>query len=252
MRKWTSINAAGHDTPLIEIVSATRGNAKSFWETSALGLTLTRLSKDGRVTSRIAVENSEGLPEIYNSRIETEDGAEILVFVHDDVWIDDFFLADRLSDGLARFDVIGVAGNRRRVPGQPSWAFRDRIDGSFVWDRPHLSGYIGHGERPFQGYASLLGPTPSRCELLDGLFLAARKSTLRERGVKFDTRFDFHFYDMDFCRGAAAAGLSMGTWPISLTHQSQGSLGSPHWLENYRRYLDKWEEPATHPAWALP
>ena len=43
--------------------------------------------------------------------------------VHDDdVWIDDIFFSQRISEGLQTFDAIGVAGNRRRVRNQPAWA----------------------------------------------------------------------------------------------------------------------------------
>jgi GT2 family glycosyltransferase len=74
---------------------------------------------------------------------------------------------------------------------------------------------------------------------MDGVLLAARKRTLVEKSVFFDPRFDFHFYDMDFCRTATARGLAIGTWPIAITHQSEGTLDSI-WLGRYRSYLEKW------------
>jgi GT2 family glycosyltransferase len=98
---------------------------------------------------------------------------------------------------------------------------------------------VGHGPNAF-GAVSYFGPTPADCELLDGLFIAANASALRERGVKFDERFDFHFYDMDFCRSTRAVGLRLGTWPICLSHQSVGALGTPGWSRNYAAYLNKW------------
>ena len=88
---------------------------------------------------------------------------------------------------------------------------------------------------------SFYGPTPVPCELLDGVFLAARKSTLLDSGVRFDPRFNFHFYDMDFCRSARQAGLTLGTWPIVLTHKSPGNFG-PDWHHGLTIYLEKWGE----------
>jgi len=44
----------------------------------------------------------------------------ILVFVHDDVHLLDFYWPTRLFNGLAKFDIIGLAGNRRRVERQPA------------------------------------------------------------------------------------------------------------------------------------
>jgi len=224
---------------MIEIVSATRLSETDFWKKSALGLSLRRLGHDARLLARPTFENSRGLPDIYNARILAPESHDLLVFIHDDVWIDDHFFADRVFDGLQNYDVIGVAGNRRRVPGQPAWAF---VDTRFVWDeKANLTGAVAHGSRPF-GRISFFGPTPSDCEFLDGVFLAARKPALAAARVLFDPRFDFHFYDMDFCRSARQQGLRLGTWPICLTHQSVGAMGSEGWKEMYRQYVEKWND----------
>ena len=223
---------------MIEIVSATRLGESDFWERSPLGLSLRRLAHDVRLIPRVAFANTRGLPEIFNARILSPDLADILVFVHDDVWIDDYFLGDRVTAGCAAFDVIGVAGNRRRVTNQPAWAF---VDSKFTWDeKRYLSGSVAHGTHPF-GNVSFFGPVPAECALLDGVFLAARKGSLALKGVLFDPLFDFHFYDMDFCRSAGAKGLRLGTWPVCLTHQSGGAFGTPKWNEKYSLYLKKWE-----------
>ncbi|NTV99117.1 MAG: hypothetical protein HGA70_08135, partial [Chlorobiaceae bacterium] len=96
-------------------------------------------------------------------------------------------------------------------------------------------------KHPF-GLVSNYGAVPAECELLDGVLLAAKKSVLTASGCLFDEGFDFHFYDMDFCRTARAKSLKLGTWPVSLTHQSGGNFGTEKWLESYRNYLDKWGE----------
>jgi len=224
---------------MIEIVSATRLSETEFWTKTALGLSLQRLKQDGRMAVYLAYANRSGLPEVYNSRIRAANEHDYLLFVHDDVWLDDFFLVDRLIEGLRIYDVLGVAGNRRRVSNQPAWAF---IDDNFTWDSgQNLTGRIAHGPKPF-GDVSHFGEVPAECELLDGVLLASRKSTLTAKGVFFDPRFDFHFYDMDFCRTARKSGLRLGTWPICITHQSGGPFGTESWAEGYRRYIDKWKE----------
>lgn len=223
---------------MIEIISATRLSESEFWNKAALGISLRRLAQDTRLVAHIAFENQRGLPDVFNARINTPEGHEILVFIHDDVWIDDYFLADRVINGLKTFDVIGVAGNRRRVQNQPAWAF---IDNKLTWDTNiNLSGRIAHGSHPF-GAISVFGAVPAECELLDGVFLAVQKSRLKAAKVQFDPRFDFHFYDMDFCRSARKNGLRLGTWPICLTHQSGGAFGNPRWNEKYRLYQEKWK-----------
>lgn len=222
---------------MIEIISATRLSESDFWSKSALGISLRRLGYDGRLVARVSFLNLRGLPEIYNAGISAESNNDILVFIHDDVWIDDYYLSDRIIEGLRTYDVIGVAGNRRKVQQQPAWAF---LDTKFNWDdRANLTGAVAHGKSPF-GPISFFGPVPADCELLDGLFLAAKKTVLTANGVLFDPRFDFHFYDMDFCRNARQRGLRLGTWPICLTHQSGGAFGTKKWSEMYRAYIEKW------------
>ena len=71
--------------------------------------------------------------------------------------------------------MIGVAGNRRRRPGQPSWSF---VDTNFNWEEPgYVSGCVAHGPQPF-GKVAAWGPVPAECELMDGVFLAAKSDTL--------------------------------------------------------------------------
>jgi hypothetical protein len=221
----------------IEIICATRYSQQDFWARSALGNSLRRLAQDGRLLTRIIAANTRGLSEVYNESLAVGDPGNIAVMVHDDVWIDDYFLGLRLDEGLRAYDVVGVAGNRRRVPRQPAWACTDtrlQLD-----DATQLSGAVAHGKMPF-GSIRVFGVTPAECELLDGVLLAARKSVLAERGVRFDPRFDFHFYDLDFCRTARGRGLRLGTWPICLTHQSNGGYGTESWKRGYQRYLEKW------------
>ncbi len=223
---------------MIEIISASRLEEPEFWNASALGISLRRLSFEARLSAHVAFSNRAGLPEIYNARISPHNRSDILVFVHDDVWIDDFFLADRLVAGLQAFDLIGVAGNRRRAPRQRAWR---HVGAAVISDDPaDLSGAVAHGKNPF-GRVSSFGPVPAECELLDGVFVAARRQALLDRSVRFDPRFDFHFYDLDFCRSARLAGLRLGTWPICLTHQSRGTaFESPAWINAYGMYLQKW------------
>lgn len=223
---------------MIEIISATILPEIDFWKQSPLGQSLLRFREDTRLVPRISFTNQHGLPDVYNARILAPDSHELLVFMHDDVWIEDCFVADRVIEGLRSYDIIGVVGNRRRSSLQPGWLFADPY---FTWDdKEHLSGRLAHGDAPL-GHVTCYGAVPAPCELLDGVFLAVRKSVLLARGVLFDLRFDFHFYDMDFCRSARQKGLHLGTWPISLTHRSPGfSCGSAIWMAKYRAYIEKW------------
>lgn len=229
-------------TSSVALISATQKDEASFWGKTPLGQSLRRIDDD-RIRPIIFFDNSTGLPVIYNRAIKNITDTDIMIFIHDDVWIDDHFIVDHTSAGLETFDIIGVAGNRRRTPFQPSWAFIfDATTNSLRWDeRQHLSGAIAHGEGPF-GRLSRYGPTGLECELLDGVLLAVKQTTILKTGLRFDPRFSFHFYDLDFCRSARTLSLPVGTWPISITHQSTGSFGSDSWKQNWNAYLEKWGE----------
>ncbi|MDB5539331.1 MAG: hypothetical protein JWQ89_1058 [Devosia sp.] len=212
----------------VEFVAASRLPATAAAD-SLLARSLRRIVGES-VGARIASGNSAGLPEIYNKAIDTS-SADILVFVHDDIWIDDYFVPQRVVEALRRFDVIGVAGNTVCRPEHTKWRHRD--------DRA-LSGNVAHGELGNSRVARF-GPTPAACELLDGVFLAARRARLVDAGVRFDERFQFHHYDLDFCRTARRAGLTLGTWPLSVTHASVGNYASEAWKASAEVYLEKWE-----------
>ena len=223
---------------MIEIVCATRRTADDFAHNAALGRSIERLKPDHGIGSFVAAENALSLGSIYNGRIEASDVDDILVFMHDDVWIDDFFLSAHLEGALRTFDIVGVAGTRRRYPRQPAW---HSLFDTLQIDWHSLSGGIAHGEQPF-GDVMFFGKAPAECELLDGVFLAARRSTLLKSGLRFDPRFAFHFYDLDFCRTARSKGLRLGTWTIPLTHQSRGGFETPAWEAALADFRQKWPD----------
>jgi hypothetical protein len=215
---------------MFEIVSATRVPQVEF-SRRPLGESLARL-RNPEIVASISYENERGLPEIYNARIMSST-AEVLVFVHDDVWITDNFFQPRIMEALERYDVVGVAGCTRRSPGQVEWNASDPSS----W-----SGCVAHGEQPM-GRVDWFGPFGA-CELLDGVLFAVR----RKRTAMFDPQFDFHFYDLDFCRAARSMRLTLGTWPISITHAGKPAsmveagigLYDDQWRRNSVRYLTKW------------
>lgn len=231
------------------VVSATRMTEEAFWRDAALGKSLKRhMRQDARLVAKIACENTRGLSEIFNEAIASAPDDALLVFIHDDVWIDENTFVQAMSAGLQHYDVIGVAGNARIQPGQTGWCF---VDKQFTWDdTAYLRGAVSHGQHAF-GPASAYGEPSGATELMDGVFLAAYKKRLVEAQVRFDTQFDFHFYDLDFCRTATRAGLQLGVWPVSMTHQSGGAFGTQRWRDKYVQYAQKWEPAQQAPSAAL-
>ena len=245
--------ARNHPTPVrrgqsndkIRFVSATRLSQQDFFAKAPLGRSLPvyrTFPKRQIIELRLFANNEEGLSRIYNTAIEeSKADPAILIFIHDDVYLSDYYWAEHLQDALAHFDVVGLAGNRRRVPRQASWMF---LDDQFTRDNyDNLSGVLGHGD-PFPNLRqlSVYGEPGQEVKLLDGVMLAVRSQILIERDLRFDPRFKFHFYDMDFCRQAETKGIRMGTWAISVVHASAGTLGVEPWRAAYDDYLAKYGE----------
>ena len=224
----------------VRVVCATRLSEAEFLRESALGRSLSLQDSDN-CQLQLYPNNRMGLGQRYNHAIEDARGRPAaLVFVHDDVWLGEKRWSAAVLKGLQAFDVIGVAGNRRRLAKQPAWAF---IDQQLSWDEPaNLSGKVGRGKGDAPCGINDYGASSQSVKLLDGLLLAADSRVLLENEVRFDPVFQFHFYDMDFCRSCERKDLRMGTWPISVVHESGGDFGSLAWKVGYVRYLNKWGE----------
>lgn len=225
----------------IRLVCGTRASYDDFAQKTALGRSLSLIRYTQPPELVLFDNNSEGLSTIYNLAIEqAKDAPAILVFLHDDLYLADFFWMDRIREALTRFDVVGLAGNTRRLPGQPGWIFTDT---SFALDTPeYLSGIVGHGDGLSQLHVCPYGAVNRECKLLDGLLLAVDSDALHRTGAGFDDRFTFDFYDMDFCRQAELKGLTMGTFGMSVVHESVGKFNSPAWRDAYQRYQHKYGE----------
>ena len=221
----------------IHIVCASRVSRSEFIQDTLLGRCLQR-PEHRNYNTAICFGNSDPLAITYNTAIEAVQPGSVLVFCHDDLDLGPEPLGTQLQAALARFDLVGVAGNQRHQRGQIAWWLDPHSGG---WDHPFLSGAIRHGT-PQQSQLDVFGPAPMQVQLLDGVFLAARADTLQSSGVRFDPHFAFHHYDLDLCRSARRAGLSLGTWPLSLLHASGGEPWGETWQECQQAYLRKWSE----------
>jgi hypothetical protein len=226
-------------SPKFRIICATRETETRFAANTALGRSLA-LCPYPFVELRLFGSNSTGLSKLYNIALrEAELDPAILVFIHDDVQLLDFFWPNHVFQGLRAFDLIGLAGNKRRVPGQPAWRFTDeRLARD---DKENLSGIVAHGASWPPDYVSYYGQPYQQVKLLDGVMMACRSETLLAKRIFFDEAFDFHFYDLDICRQAELHELRLGTWSISALHASDGRFDTPSWRAAYARYIDKWK-----------
>lgn len=246
----------------IRLVCATRVSASDFWTKTLLGRSLSFFRDcSHEFELRLFPENKLGLPVLYNLALdEVRNEPQILVFVHDDVHFLDFFWPASIREGLASFDLIGLAGCKRRYPRQMSWIlYLYGTDSIGKIERCDASGMIGHlasadierdaGQRDLapakpitlidSQILSYFGPPRQQVCLLDGVLLACNSNTLVNHEIRFDERFEFHYYDMDLCRQFERKELRMGTWSISVLHASQGSYNS-QFFADYPKFANKW------------
>lgn len=222
----------------IKIVVASRKNEADFFSKTALGQSLRNFDLPF-IELCLFSNNAVALPTLYNSIIDKSlDENCVLIFIHDDVFLLDYFWIDQVLSGFEYFNIIGIAGNKRRLPYQPSWAFKDL---KFAWDEPeYLSGVIGHGLGFPPDSISIFGPPNQQVMSLDGVFMAIESKTCAKCNLRFDNQFQFHFYDLDFCRQAEVLGLKCGTIALSMIHQSAGNFSTPEWRMGYDSYISKW------------
>jgi GT2 family glycosyltransferase len=221
------------------LVCATREPEERFHTHTALGRSLAVLPYPF-VEVRLFASNSVGLSKLYNIALREAAGdPAILVFLHDDLYIHDLYWPYHLFDALRLFDIVGLAGNKRRVPAQPSWCFID--DQWTPDDWANLSGVVAHGRQWPPSKISYYGPPNQAVKLLDGLLIAGPSETFLAHGITFDERFEFHFYDLDLCRQLELKGRRMGTCGISVMHESPGNFRSAKWSAAYADYLGKWQ-----------
>jgi hypothetical protein len=183
--------------------------------------------------------NTEGLPSVYNRKLSEYAGTDVefLVFVHDDVYLDDLKLCNKLATAHHNlgYHIIGVAGAAKVKVAHPSlWHLMSEPN--------ERRGYVHHFSKTGQVFCTSFGPTPSRAVVIDGLFIAVHLPSIVARGWKFNENYDFHHYDLAGCLDAVTKGLSIGVYPIHLIHESPGldSFSNSGWCASNQRFLGEY------------
>ena len=182
----------------------------------------------------IHIADASSLCEGYNRGVARATG-ELIVMCHDDIRILSPDFAGKLRAYLAAYDLIGVAGTTHA--SGPSWGWSGP---------PHMFCWVSQSFLTAQfrdkGPVTLLigahGPVVAGAQMLDGVFMAARRSLLQT--LQFDeATFDrFHFYDLDFSYRAHLAGAKVAIClDIALFHDSAGNYNEDYW-----RYADRFRE----------
>lgn len=167
----------------------------------------------------INANNKIGLSKAYNRQLIPENliKHDIVLFVHDDVFIDDVKLRGKLYVAMEtlNYDIVGLAGSSKLKISQP--ALWHQMSPREAW-----SGAVSHPIGDKQLSVTSFGPWPKRCLVLDGLFLAVNLARVLETGWQFNEDYMYHHYDISSCLDANKLKLKMGTYPINATHSSPG------------------------------
>jgi len=213
-----------------KFVIATPLSQIEFQEKSAIAIFLDKMG----INAEIVYENKEGLTKIYNRFITEENRAFKLIFVHDDVLIEDLFLFDKLNLAFEKFDIVGLAGARscNVAADHPAW--------HLMAPREDLVGEVTHS-RGGINWTTVFGKTPNRVLVLDGLFIAIDTAKLLDTNTFFDEDFEFHHYDITFCLKANSQKLKMGVYPIRVVHFGLGdSMNTPEWSQSSLKFKEKY------------
>lgn len=222
---------------MVRFITSTRKTTlESFTSESLLGQSFQRIPRVQPIDLVVALDAKDGLAAVYNPQIEAAAPDDILVFLHDDIALDDWLIVQRLEEALAVYDVVGVAGNMLRQDNQRGWfGTMNEANGAFIaLGEPRLA--VGVIDKP----AVMNCFQHVEVKLLDGLFLAAKASTLQNANIRFDPQFRYHLYDLDFCRQCEQAGVKMGFWPLAMTHASEKGNTDHVWFDASTAYLNKW------------
>lgn len=223
----------------ILVVSATRhkrAHTKIYQSLHALSGN----SKNAELKLDIIENNTQGLPAIYNKYLnrKTLSKHDIILFVHDDVYIDDLKLRGKLYNNLREmYDIVGVVGCVNPVVSPP-------VLWHLMSDPDDRRGVVYHekqiDEDQISIYASPFGYTPSRVAIVDGLFMAVNLKKVLSAQWKFDEQFNFHHYDIAGCLSANKKRLKIGVAPIHVIHSSKGitSVDDVDWAESQQKFLN--------------
>jgi hypothetical protein len=226
--------------PKVVIVSCTRK-----LQQEAQSLPIYRSWKDGLNTPNykldIVWENEDGMPSVYNRKLEEykDTDVEFVLCVHDDVYIDDLKLYEKLkqANGLG-YSLIGLAGG-----------LNPRLIDPALWhvmvDRNQQRGEVAHpAGNNNQTMTTSFGPTPSRVAIMDGLFIAVHMPSVSKTDWKFNENYTFHHYDISSCIDANRKGLKLGVYPIHVIHSSPGllSIHDKRWSTSNEKFLEEYKQ----------
>lgn len=193
---------------------------------------LTKLHSEKKFDFVICKDNKTGLSKIYNKFLKDKKYINnILLFVHDDVELEDLFLIEKLNN--SPYIVSGLAGCKQAdLSRMPAWHLMSNKN-QYVGEVTHSDGN--------NIWTSTYGLTKSRALIIDGLFIAIDTERAVEKQIEFDEDFEFHHYDLAFCLDCNKKKASVGVLPIRVIHHGLGdSMNTPEWVSSAEKFRAKY------------
>lgn len=183
--------------------------------------------------------NTDGLSKCYNEFLNnSKQKYDIIVFIHDDVYLDDCFIFRKLLQLHKNYDIIGLAGGVNMQIKEPAlWHI---MCGGFG---PNLRGVVSHFYNNAAIATTPFGPTPAPVDVIDGLFMSVNTKALVNKKWQFNENYNFHHYDISSCIDAKKAGLTIGVGPVWAIHQSPGlkSLSDSSFINSQNQFLKEYK-----------
>lgn len=184
-------------------------------------------------------DNADGLSKNYNQILNKhQKHYDYIVFIHDDVCVDDFDICNKLTKAHEQFDIVGLAGGINPSIIKPAlWHI---MCGGF--HSGNLRGAVAHYINETQFHMTNFGITPARVAILDGLFLSVSTSSAIKTNWKFNENYSFHHYDIASCIDANKKKMKLGVYPIWTIHKSPGLLdpSSKTFLDNQDKFIKEY------------
>ena len=179
-------------------------------------------------------DNQRGLSQCYNEVLKDPQHLDkTVLFVHDDVVLEDMFLYEKLIH--SPYSITGLAGAK---------TFNKSLD-KLAWhiaaDRNSFVGEVAHVSKEKGVWTTCFGPTNSRALMIDGLFIACKVKELVEKDLYYDEESTFHHYDLSFCLRANEKQVTCGVLPIRVIHSGLGdSMCTSEWAESNKWFRKKY------------
>ena len=195
----------------------------------------TAIKGDSNIEIVKVIRKPKSLPSCLNEIAKEVGKDDYVIFVHDDVFFKDVLSTIKsILNGFEKYDIIGCVGSYRFAPWLPVW----------VVDKRACRGELlqGQGKRVGQtSFSKVKYGNPGSVVVIDGFLMAVKGSVFEK--IKFDERFGFHLYDMDFCLQSFFQGFKIGVVDMGeVFHESLGDYGSMEWVNEVHKFILKWRD----------